>query len=370
MEKNQQPIETEGKYLIALLRAAIRSEVPPSAPQNLNWKVLFSLAKSHAVEATVFRSVESGGQCPEDILCEWKKCADRALAKELMYDAERGEILAEFDKAGIKYLPLKGIIIKNFYPRRGMRQFTDNDILFDKKRKKKVREIMLARGYSMDKFASRHSEHDVYQKLPAFNFEMHRDLVDESALYKKYFDKIWERAVKDEGDNCAWHMTDDDFYVYNLAHFYYHYTHGGAGIKFYADLRVMRENLNIDRIKVDASLRETKLDGFEEHVFDISEKWFGEGRGDVDGEIFDIVLRNGVYGSMENFVANQIEEDGLFGFIFLPYNKMKIRFPFLKYLPFLLPFCWIVRLVSFPFSKRKLKKAWLAIKNTFNKDKS
>ena len=49
---------------------------------------------------------------------------------------------------------------------------------------------------------------------------------------------------------------------------------------------------------------------------------------------------------------------------------MKIRYTFLKYQPFMLTFCWIVRLVAFPFSKRKLKKAWLAIKNTFNKDKS
>lgn len=363
-------IEVEGKYLIALLRAAIRNEIAPAVPENLDWAQLFKLARAHMVGATVYRTVEQTSNCPDKLLLKWKKYADTALAKELMFDAERGEICREFDRAGIKYLPMKGIIIKNFYPRKGMRQFSDNDILFDKKYKKRVKEIMFNRGYVMDKFTSKHSEHDLYMKAPFFNFEMHRDLVNESAPYKKYFDKVWQRAIKDDGENCAWHMTDEDFYIYNLAHMHFHNNNNGVGIRFYCDLWLINKNIDVDQRKVANELVETGLFEFERLATSISESCFGDNQKNLDPKTFDLIMQHGVYGCVENQVKNAIETDGLLGFIFLPYSKMKLRFPFLKYLPFLLPFCWIVRLVAFPFSKRKLKKAWLAIKNTFNKDKS
>ena len=41
--------------------------------------------------------------------------ADRALRKELLFDAARGEIFAAFDENSIDHMPLKGVLIKDLY---------------------------------------------------------------------------------------------------------------------------------------------------------------------------------------------------------------------------------------------------------------
>jgi hypothetical protein len=64
-----------------------------------------------------------------------------------------------------------------------------------------------------------------------------------------------------------------------------------------------------------------------------------------------------VYGNEENKAAvkkartNSTVKYAL-GRIFLPYRTMKVRYPILKKLPILLPFCWIGRFFSILFTKK------------------
>ena len=193
---NEQIRTTEGRCLVAFMRAALRSEPPAPVPSDVDWNRLFSIARRHKVEAMVFRAVESLGTCPAPLFKQWKSFADNALRSELLYDAERMTLFAEFDRADIDYLPLKGILLKDLYPHKGMRQFGDNDILFRKKQKRKLKKIMQGHGYHCEK-NSDYSAHDVYTKPPIFNFEMHRALFNRSEN-TKYFEGIWLRVQKGE----------------------------------------------------------------------------------------------------------------------------------------------------------------------------
>lgn len=365
MTRSEHTISFEGKYLVSLLRAAIRGEDAPPAPPELDWRRLFSLARMHMVEATVFRTVEATESCPEEILSRWKGFADNALRVELLYDHERALILRQFDEAGIDYLPLKGILVKDLYPRKGMRQFSDNDILFDKKKRKWVKKIMQELGYQAEKQSS-YSAHDVYLKPPVFNFEMHRALFNRSQEMA-YFKEIWKRAVKEEGNCCAYRMTNEDFYLYSLAHLEKHYTHGGAGLRFFADLWLLlgqrRDLDHIGRVVKELGLKE-----FECEMRAISEAWFGDEPQDIPEETFRFVLTSGAHGTLQHEMETQVKQGtGLFRYIFLPFREMKARFPILKYLPFLLPFCWLIRLLRAPFDKKKRRKALLVAK--YNREK-
>ena len=53
------------------------------------------------------------------------------MRKALLFDAERKGILDFMEQRGIWYLPLKGVVLKDYYPAVGMRQMSDNDILYD-----------------------------------------------------------------------------------------------------------------------------------------------------------------------------------------------------------------------------------------------
>lgn len=355
---------TEGLYLVALMRAALRGEPPAPAPSDLDWNRLFIFAQRHKVEAMIFRSVETLG-VPSALLKRWKGAADNALRLELLFDAERSALYDNFDRENVDYMSLKGIVLKDLYPHKGMRQFGDNDILFRKKQRQKLKKIMLSQGYTCGK-DSDFSAHDVYSKPPYFHFELHRALFNR-VENTDYFKNIWKRAVNGARKN-EYCMTNEDFYLYNLAHFHKHYHNGGAGFRFFADLYLLSHNLSFDRKYVENVVRELNLTDFEQKMCEISESWFGDTPRAIDEATFEFILTSGVYGTLEHSVQNMVQSGrGLFRYIFLPFKEMKARFSFLKYLPFLLPFCWIYRFFRAFFSREKIKRALLVRK--FDKEK-
>lgn len=125
----------------------------------------------------------------------WKDRMVKAVRKVLLFDAERKKLCAWMDSEHIWYLPLKGIILKGYYPSVGMRQMLDNDILFDADAWERVEKHMLSEGYETESLGK--GNHDVYQKPPVYNFEMHRSLYgkghDES--WVEYYSDIKERLI-------------------------------------------------------------------------------------------------------------------------------------------------------------------------------
>ena len=61
------------------------------------------------------------------------------------------------------YLPLKGIIMKDYYPSVGMRQMSDNDILFDADAWERMEKHMISEGYKAEYVGK--GNHDFYLKL-------------------------------------------------------------------------------------------------------------------------------------------------------------------------------------------------------------
>jgi hypothetical protein len=105
---------------------------------KMNLSGVFAVAKSHSLTAIAAYALESAGIYNKD----FEEEKNKAIRKEIILDAERERVIAELEKAGIWYMPLKGIIIKDLYPQIGMRQMADNDILYNKNCSEKVKSIM------------------------------------------------------------------------------------------------------------------------------------------------------------------------------------------------------------------------------------
>ena len=128
-------------------------------------------------------------------------------------------------------MPLKGSLLKDLYPRYGMRQMSDNDILFDSSRAEDVRQIMESMGFTTKHFG--HGNHDVYFKKPVSNFEMHTSIINRNnERMFEYYRNVKERLIKNDNDACGYHFSDEDFYIFMIAHEYKHYTGGGTGLRF------------------------------------------------------------------------------------------------------------------------------------------
>lgn len=114
-------------------------------------QMMYRFSKAHFVEALTGTVLKKAGV---KLPIEWEQSIAKAIRKVILFDRERAEIFSYMDEQRIWHMPLKGVILKEFYPSIGMRQMSDNDILFDKDYAKQIRDYMISRGYEVE-FLSR-----------------------------------------------------------------------------------------------------------------------------------------------------------------------------------------------------------------------
>lgn len=275
-------------------------------------------------------------------------------------DTERAAVLAELEKAGIRHMPLKGCVLKEYYPQIGMRQLSDQDILCDVSRSRDVRTIMESLGFKTVVYASNHYSHDRYDKEPVCSFEMHRALFAPAAgdAVFRYNRDIRDRMLKDDGSDFRYHLSHEDFYVYMIAHEYKHYARRGTGLRSLLDTYVYLTHESPDMACVAGEIGKLGLTDFEAANRSLSMHLFGgEPLTAEDREMLDYILSSGVYGTMSHGIDRQIREKGRWGClrsrITPPPDAMIEMYPVLGRVSLLYPFCWSHRLIhSFIFKHR------------------
>ena len=115
--------------------------------ETMQWRAVYAMSRFHNLEAMSCMAIEncdnlSDMSCVDigkdaspfpdpELMKKWQEKKNKAIRKNILFDVERSRLYGFFDSQGIWYLPLKGIVIKDLYPKAGMRQMSDNDILFD-----------------------------------------------------------------------------------------------------------------------------------------------------------------------------------------------------------------------------------------------
>lgn len=298
------------KDLIYLLACAVNDTAPDAEKvKAMDIEKLYSLCKAHTVRAAVYVPLEKAGAADEKFIQAYNK----AVRKNILLDSEREAITAEFECHGIWYLPLKGVILKELYPRGGMREMSDNDILYDPAFQNEVRDIMLARGYTAERVGK--AADDIYMKPPVMNFEMHTRLFsyDTKKLYDYYQDP--GRLLKtDEGRKYGCRLSDEDFYVYVTAHEYKHYSCGGTGIRSLLDCYVFMKakGSSIDRGYISEQMKELGIEEYEQERLALAMKLFSSpGIPDLtetEEKLLDSFLDYGTYGTRSNAADNALKK--------------------------------------------------------------
>lgn len=339
--------------VIYLAKCAVNEIVPDKEiVETLDLDAVYQEASRHMVTAMVGISLLSAGVSN----LSFKQAIAMAQRKTVIQNYELNKLFTELEKAGIWHMALKGAILKDWYPRFGMRESADVDVLFDSSRASDVRNIMISLGFSVVRYGERH--HDVYHKMPLSNFEMHRDLMDESCekrLYD-YYGNIEDKLIQEGYER---YFKPEDFYLYFLAHEYKHYNLAGTGLRSVVDTHVILRHfpdLDCDYIKTE--LVRMGISEFEEknrslatHLFD--GRFAGELSED-DVEMLHYIIGSGVYGTFENRINNYVERhgNGLLGKAryllyrtFLPMPTIKRVFPIFYKYKILLPFLPMYRVI-------------------------
>ena len=249
--------------VVYLAACAVNGEIPDAErAAGMDLANLYTAAERHLLTGITAIALESASVKDE----AFTQAKGKAIRKVAAFDVERAAVLAKLEEAGIWYMPLKGSVLKDCYPRIGMRQMADNDILFDAARAEDLRTIMESLGFTAERIGV--SAHDIYHKPPLANFEMHRTLFmpgTHDAIYQ-YYNAIHDKMIRDEDKAYGYHLSPEDFYLYMIAHEYKHYTAGGTGLRSLLDtyvyLKVKGETL--DWTYISGELDKMEIAEFEE----------------------------------------------------------------------------------------------------------
>ena len=297
-------------YLIYLIRCVLHNRIPAKEKlDKMDLSGVFAVAKAHSLAAIAAYALESAGIYDNS----FEEAKNKAIRMNIILDVERDNILNEMEKAGIWYMPLKGAVLKDMYPQIGMREMADNDILFDATKSQSVKEIMGTLGFTTEHFGG--SNHDVYQKPPVCNFEMHNALFSRSRGEKlfAYYADVRNRLIKDADSGFGRHFFNEDFYIYITAHEYKHFSHGGTGLRNLVDRYVFLNHCSddLDTSYIETELSKIELLDYEKKSRNLALKLFNGVKLDAEEKQYlDYYIFSGTYGTTENFIENRIKASG------------------------------------------------------------
>ena len=341
--------------LIYLVSCAVNLEKPDTdRVQKMDLDALYSFAQDHSLLCVCAYALEDAGIVDE----RFAQAKAKALRKAALFDIETKKILSGLEREGIWYMPLKGSVIKDCYPRFGMREMSDVDILCDPDRMEDVRTLMEREGYTCGHFGE--ATDDAYFKQPTLNFEMHRRLFSETDYVElgEYYDEVKQRLQKDDNNSYGYHFSGGDLYLYLIAHEYKHYVFAGTGLRslldIYLFLKKKRDTLDFDYIESEA--QKLGIADFEKMNREMSERIFSAGAfcEETAAEL-GYVLHSGVYGNAGVRDYNHLyyrlggKDDAsskfryLLGRVFIGGADLKYRYPFFYRHKYLLPFLYLYR---------------------------
>ena len=316
---------------------------------NNELSFFIKMANRHSLTALLFKALQdTNSKVEEGVLKKLEEHYFLVLRKAILFDKERKELYDYLNTNQIDYLPLKGIILKDYYFDPYTREFADNDILFDGNKDKLVKDFFTNKDYIVELF--RKSNHDVYIKKPFYNFEMHRALFGETGDNKKnivYFKDYLSKAHIKE--NYEHELSKEDFYIYFTAHTYKHFHVSGCGIRTLIDYYLfLKNNSDLDFTYINQELEKLDLLDFSNQIKTLAIKLFDdEPIDEKETEMLLYIASSGTYGTVDHYVAKGVKAKGKFGFlmsrVFPPYSFYKSAYPWAYKCPILIPAAWLWR---------------------------
>ena len=304
---------------------------------------LYKLSKSHDLAHLVGDALIKNDLIGDgEVKAKFQKQMMLAVYRYEKINYELGRLRKVLNEAEIPFIPLKGSVIRQYYPKPWMRTSCDIDVLVhESDLERAVSALTSAAGYKADSKSS----HDVGMFSDSgFHLELHYSLIEDKIVGSAadILRSAWENASP-VSDTSEYVFGDDLFFFYHTAHMAKHFVNGGCGIRSFIDIWVLNHRVSFSRKKRDALLAKGGLLTFAKQAEVLSEAWFGNGEHtDITRRMQDYLLKGGVYGTTKNRVSvQQIRKGGkiryAFSRIWLPYDVLKFHYPSLERKRWLLP---------------------------------
>ena len=357
-------MNTQQSGIIALIHSALTGQ-KHILPNEFDFEAAYKCAKTHRIVPLLYYGIVNCDiSIDEQINNKFFSDTCQAIMVNQKQTFSLLRISNEFEISGIDFMPLKGSIIKDLYPKVEMRTMGDVDVLFKVEQYEKI--VPILENFGM-KFVKENANELAWDDHP-FYLELHRFLVSpQHEDYFNYFGDGWHFACLAEGSKHRYVMRDEDYYIYLFAHLTKHYRFSGIGIKHFVDVWVyLNAKPNLDMEYIEEEFKKLNMYEFYKNVVRTVRCWFdGEECDEVVDIITDKAFGSGAFGTkastkaaeaaktLENSKVKNIKFNIFLRSAFPSYKNMCILFPILKKAPVFLPFLWTWRLIYAVLFKRK-----------------
>ncbi len=367
---------TVEKVFFALIRFCFGTQIDEETKNLITPEILpqlLALSKRHDLAHLVADALDKNGLLPQASQAKKSFAYEKNMAvyrhEQMQYEFE--QVCTALENAKIPFIPLKGAVLKNYYPQAWMRTSCDIDILVKPEDHEKT--LLFLKDTFGYEIPDEKNSHEQSLRGEASHIELHYCLGDNGEI-EKAFSSLWEDAEL-MPEKCYWYtMSAPHFYLYHIYHMVHHFEDGGGcGVRTFIDLWLMNKNScftqGLDQTK--KWLTEYNLLTFSQVATAFSKVVMeDEEKTDLLSRFCEYILSGGVYGTLANRVLTQQSKKGgrvsyFLRRLIIPYKEMVFKYPSLKKFPILLPFYQVMRWVKLIFSKKSRQRA----KNEFSTSK-
>ncbi len=363
------------KITFALLRFEMKGERLGDeknliTPETLS--AVYKLSKKHDLAHLIIDALDKNGLLTNDLKQKKTILQERnmAVCRYEQQKYEFDEFCITLEEAKIPFIPLKGSVLREYYPEPWMRTSCDIDVFIKKEDLQKAISLLIEKcNYRCDSIGEYDAQ--LYSNS-GVHFELHFSLTETTSPKKEkaLFNNLFDKAI---GETYKKNLTDEMNYCYHFSHVAKHLRYGGCGIRAVLDTMILNEVVTHDKEKRERLLEETGLLKLSKAIEKLARVWFdGEEEDERSRILSDFIILGGVYGDFKNkVIAQQTTKKNkgsyLFSRLFLPYEQMKYKYPKLQKCPILYPF-YVVKRWFLMLNKNTRALAKKEIEQTINRD--
>lgn len=321
---------------------------------------IYRLSKHHDVAHLVSFAIEKNKiRLPvTDLTKKFKKRHPIAMIRYEAANQMYGQVCEVFENEGVPFIPLKGSVIRKYYPEPWMRTSCDIDILI------KEEDLNRAVKLLQERYSFSSDNHRDFHDVSLFSdngthLELHFNILENMKDVDTVLSRVWEFA-KPSGEESYMYELQPEFLIYHvLAHMSYHVLNGGCGIRSFIDLYLLEKYLKYNEEILIGLCKQGGLSNFKIEVEKLAFTWMENKDCDDRTKLFsEYILSGGVYGNSEtasaiNHVKNGSKVKYIFTRVFQSYDIMKEKYPVLKKHRWLMPVCQVRRWFYILTSDRK-----------------
>jgi len=339
---------------------------------------VYQLMRDHGLAAVCFEAIDKR-YVSNSFYERLKKTTDAFILRDLQQDILIKKLKHICDELKIPHIFLKGATIKSIYPKRYMRGMGDIDILIDEK---DITRLHKALKESNIKLSSVSYAHRVYETKDHQMIEVHPRLLSHDR--KVLINHPFETYISKEGYTYSFDHAYE--LIYLMSHLKKHILYSGIGFRSVLDIglyvKTYEDKINMNDLNV--LLDQHNMATLYHYVMMINKTYFkitykenlvnDPSMTNINPEVINYIKHAGIHGLGREFNIHEVKAaryqlEGMskrhmiFDMMFPSYQDMKWMYPRLMKIPILLPLAWLIRLLSYLFSKdRKVLSKLKALK--------